>query len=107
MLDSGGMRRVWVSGRENFLKRMLLRAAGFNLGLLMRRLFGVGEPRVLQGLAAALIAGLVAILTLLQRLWVEVSSRGARVIEESGRERWCEQSPSLRALAPVAFATGS
>ena len=61
---------------------MLLHAAGFNLGLLMRRLFGVGKPRVLQGLAAALIAVLVALLTLLQRLWGEVSSRGVREVEE-------------------------
>ena len=106
MLDTGGMRRVWVRGRENVLKRMLLHAAGFNLGLLMRQLFGVGKPRVLQGLAAALIAVLVALLTLLQRLWGEVSSRGVREVEERGRERWCAPCPALGALAPVAFTTG-
>ena len=106
MLDTGGMRRVWVRGRENVLKRMLLHAAGFNLGLLMRRLFGVGKPRVLQGLAAALIAVLVALLTLFQRLWGEVSPRGVREVEERGRERWCAPCSALGALAPVAFATG-
>jgi hypothetical protein len=34
---------------------LLIHVAGFNLGLLMRKVFGVGKPRCLQdGLAAAL-----------------------------------------------------
>ena len=51
MLETGGMRRLHVRGQENIRKRMLLHAAAFNLGLLMRRRFGVGTPRALQGLA--------------------------------------------------------
>ena len=35
---------------------MLLQAAAFNLGLLMRSRFGFGTPRSLQGLAAATAA---------------------------------------------------
>ncbi|MGE3854624.1 MAG: hypothetical protein AB7K09_23025, partial [Planctomycetota bacterium] len=42
-LDSGGMRRVWVRGLENVAKRYVIQAAGFNLGLLMRKLIGVGN----------------------------------------------------------------
>jgi hypothetical protein len=42
---SGGMRRVWLSGRENIQKRYLLHVAGFNLGLLMRVKTGHGAPR--------------------------------------------------------------
>ena len=53
MLETGGMRRVHVRGRENIRKRMLLHGAAFNLGLLMRKSFGYGTPRALQGLAAA------------------------------------------------------
>jgi transposase len=30
---------------SNILKRLLVHAGGFNLGLLMRRLLGVGTPR--------------------------------------------------------------
>ena len=53
LLETGGLRRVHVRGRENIRKRLLLHAAAFNLGLLMRTRFGHGTPRSLQGLAFA------------------------------------------------------
>jgi transposase len=64
-LETGGMRRTHLRGHENIAKRMLLHVAGFNLGLLMRKRFGVGKPRCLQGRSAALWA---AFLMLLDRL---------------------------------------
>jgi transposase len=45
VLDDGGMRRVWLKGREKIAKRYLIHTAGFNLGLLMRKLTGSGTPR--------------------------------------------------------------
>lgn len=45
VLDDGGMRRVWLKGREKIAKRYLIHTAGFNLGLLMRKLTGYGTPR--------------------------------------------------------------
>lgn len=45
ILDRGGMRRVWLRGRENIHKRYLIHVAGFNLGLLMRKKHGFGTPR--------------------------------------------------------------
>ncbi len=45
ILDRGGMRRAWLRGRENVHKRYLVHVAGFNLGVLMRALFGHGTPR--------------------------------------------------------------
>ena len=45
VLDRGGMRRAWLRGRENVHKRYLIHVAGFNLGILMRALFGQGTPR--------------------------------------------------------------
>ncbi|MBZ5711691.1 transposase [Nannocystis pusilla] len=68
MLDSGGMRRVHVRGHDNIRKRLVIHAAGFNLSLIMRKVHGVGKPRALQGLRAALSAVLVAVLTLLRWL---------------------------------------
>ena len=53
MLLTGGLRRVHVRGQEEIRKRILIQAAAFNLGLLMRKRFGFGTPRGLQGLAAA------------------------------------------------------
>ena len=45
ILDRGGMRRTWLRGKENVLKRYLLHVAGHNLSLLMRQLVGAGTPR--------------------------------------------------------------
>ena len=53
LLLTGGLRRVHVRGQEEIRKRILIQAAAFNLGLLMRKRFGFGTPRGLQGLAAA------------------------------------------------------
>src|SRR6201990_1358332 len=45
ILDRGGMRRVWLRGRENVQKRYLIHVAGYNLGLIMRLLTGAGNTR--------------------------------------------------------------
>jgi len=45
VLDRGGMRRAWLRGRENVHKRYLIHVAGFNLGVLMRALYGQGTPK--------------------------------------------------------------
>jgi hypothetical protein len=45
ILDRGGMRRAWLRGRENIHKRYLIHVAGFNLGVLMRALYGKGTPK--------------------------------------------------------------
>jgi transposase len=47
--DTGGLRRVHLRGHHNILKRLIVHAGAFNLGLLMRRVFGRGTPRGLQG----------------------------------------------------------
>ena len=60
MYDTGGMRRTHLRGHANILKRVLVHASGFNLGLVMRRLIGVGTPRGLQGRLAALVGCLIA-----------------------------------------------
>jgi transposase len=43
--DSGGMDRLYVRGRDNVHKKLLLQAAACNLALLMRSLYGSGKPR--------------------------------------------------------------
>jgi len=60
-LGSGGMRRTWLRGRANILKRYLVHVAAFNLGIVMRQILGVGTPR---GLAASrgLLAGPLGVL---------------------------------------------
>ena len=53
ILDRGGMRRVWLRGRDNVQKRYLIHVAGYNLGLLMRLLTGTGTPREFIAMASA------------------------------------------------------
>ena len=64
------MRRVHLRGHTNILKRLLIHTGGFNLGLLMRQLIGVGTPRGLQG---RLIAILGALLSLIRSCWESVT----------------------------------
>jgi transposase len=54
--DTGGMRRTHLRGHPNILKRLLIHAGGFNLGLVMRHLIGVGTPRGLQGRLGVIVA---------------------------------------------------
>ena len=48
LYDRGGMRRVHLRGRANILKRPVVHAGAANLGLVKRKLLGVGTPRALQ-----------------------------------------------------------
>ena len=43
--ETGAMRRVHLRGSDNVLKRVLVHAAAFNIGLLLRTLSGWGKPR--------------------------------------------------------------
>jgi transposase len=69
--DSGGMRRSWLREFVNVAKRYLIAAAAHNLGRILRKLFGVGKPKVLQGdpglaaLSQLVVRCLMALLTLL------------------------------------------
>jgi transposase len=60
LYDRGGMRRVHLRGRENILKRLMVHSGAANLGLLMRKLFGKGTPRALQGPLRTLFSSLGA-----------------------------------------------
>jgi transposase len=74
LYETGGMRRVHPRGHTNILKRLLIHIGGFNLGLLLRQLIGVGTPRGLQGRLNAVLA---ALLTLI------------RMLSEPLRRHWC------------------
>ena len=72
--DTGGMRRTHLRGHTNILKRLLIHAGGFNLGLVMRQVFGVGTPRGLQGRLAAAMAVVVALWTLVEHLRLAIGA---------------------------------
>lgn len=47
--ETGAMRRMYVRGQDNVFKRVLVQAAAFNIGLLLRTLSGWGKPRQPRG----------------------------------------------------------
>lgn len=51
--ETGGGRRMWLRGLVNASKSHLMRCCAFNLGLVMRKCFGLAKPRS-GGAAAAL-----------------------------------------------------
>jgi transposase len=63
--ETGGARRNWLRGLLKVSKRYLMQVAAHNLGIVMRKLLGIGTPRSLQGGCAALFAWIrIQILTL-------------------------------------------
>jgi transposase len=72
LYDTGGMRRTHLRGHTNILKRLLIHAGGFNRGLVMRHLIGIGTPRGLQGRLAALVGTLVALMGVAWRRSVSI-----------------------------------
>ena len=48
MYETGRMRRLYVRGKINVQKKLLLQAAACNLALVLRQLLGAGTPRGLQ-----------------------------------------------------------
>jgi transposase len=66
LYETGRMRRVYLRGHDNILKRVLIHTGALNLGLLMRQMFGIGTPRSLQGRRAALLRYLGSVIRLLK-----------------------------------------
>ncbi len=66
--ETGAARRSWLRGVVDVGKRYLMHATGHNLGVVMRKLFGIGTPRSLQGRAAALCAALARLVDIITKL---------------------------------------
>jgi transposase len=91
LYETGGMRRVHLRGHTNIRKRLLIHAGGFNLGLVMRRLIGVGTPRGLQG---RLVVAVGALVVLIRVLWELASKPNVLISEE-----FPDLSPSTALIA--------
>jgi transposase len=72
LYDTGGMRRTHLRGHDNILKRLLIHAGGFNLGLLIRSILGVGTPRGLQGRRAAVLAVVSTLLAVARHRFIAI-----------------------------------
>jgi transposase len=90
--ETGAMRRMYVRGIANVLKRVLVQAAAFNIGLLLRKLGGWGKPRQAPGRLSCSQALLFAFLAV-HALYTEVSGSlrllGSQLFPEIGATlRW-------------------
>ena len=85
LYDTGGMRRTHLRGHTNILKRLLIHAGGFNLGLAMRHLIGVGTPRGLQGRLAAVFATVFALISAARRALTATAASHRLIAAMCGR----------------------
>ena len=67
--ETGGARRTRLRGRANVAKRYLLQAAGANLALVMRTLYGLGTPRGWADRAPAALRALLSSMAALLHWW--------------------------------------
>jgi len=86
--ETGGMRRVYLRGRENVLKRVLIHVGALNLSLVMRQWLGKGTPRGWQGFSAN------ALPTLLQLWMVVLAGTTQESASQTAAPALCTESSS-------------
>ncbi len=69
--ETGAMRRTHLRHHDNIAKRLLIHVGGFNLGLVMRRLIGIGKPRRLQGLFASIFGLMLSLWSIVATIWTK------------------------------------
>jgi transposase len=102
--ETGGARRTRLRGRANVEKRYLLQAAGANLALVMRTLYGLGTPR---GWADRALEALLALLgsVAVALLWWRAHPQSLLAFARPGAAWWPSSvdlpvcPPALRAEA--------
>jgi hypothetical protein len=88
LYDRGGMRRVHLRGRTNILKRLVVHAGAANLGLLMRKLFGVGTPRALQSRLGPVLSFISGLTRAIRLPWLLKTSEGRPVLKTARNYLW-------------------
>jgi transposase len=74
--ETGGGRRAWLQGQTNVSKVYTLKCAAYNLGLLLRKVWGYCKPRNTEGAVAALFLAVSA-------LWALGTAMTSRSIDQS------------------------
>jgi transposase len=95
LYDRGDLRELTVTGQTNVKKRVVIQAAGFNLGLVMRKLMGAGTPK---RLAAALVAFLAAILAFVRH---DTTTNAANRRHHHNRSWWAPPPVTQRYFARI------
>jgi len=102
--ETGAMRRLYLRGRTNVAKRVLLQAAACNLALILRRLSGAGTPKGLADLRRKVFFALCYVLQVLTAFQKPVGRRSAIRMLDGSVRAVALHSPPERSLAKI---TGS
>jgi hypothetical protein len=105
LYDTGGMPRTHLRGHTNILKRLLIHAGGFNLGLVMRHATGCGTPRGLQGRVAAVIATVLTLIGVV-RPWFVGILRSSRLFVATHQPITSRAMFIARSSATATYTTG-
>jgi transposase len=97
--ETGGLRRTYLRGHENIAKRVLVHIGALNLGILLRKKFGVGTPRGLQGRRGRFLA----LLLRLYRRWRPIFAPLQPVLRPSGTSAKPQARHGQRAWLRVPF----
>ena len=94
--ETGGGRRSWLRGQTNVSKSHTFKCAAFNLGLLMRKVWGLNKPRNAAAGAAALLFELLG-------SWLLAAARMARTLKRGFACAWvqCRRLVVSRVGAPA------
>jgi hypothetical protein len=106
VLERGGMRRTWLRGRQNVHKRYLIHVAGYNLGILMRALFGAGTPKEAAAIWDAVFIVIYAPDTITMVV-LAVFDAESRSSNRTGGSRSPPSSSQSRPATPDQFPTSS
>ena len=63
--ETGGGRRAWLRGQLNVSKAHTLKCAAYNLGLLLRKIWGYCKPRNAEAAAAVLYSAFLLLAALI------------------------------------------
>jgi hypothetical protein len=91
--ETGGGRRSWLRGLVGVGTSYLMRVAGHNLGIIMRRVFGKGTPRSLPGIRAVVLGWCCSWISW-RRSWLLRRCELRRLAEQPGVLEDAEQLPN-------------
>jgi transposase len=99
LCDTGGQRRTFLRGLAEVAKKALIGAMGFNVALLLRKVFGLRKPRQLEACGGGHLPSFNLVFTLLRLDWPLVNAKIAsgQVFVPSLRSRALASSGPLAA----------
>jgi len=88
--DTGGLDRLYVRGKQNVHKKLLIQAAACNLALLMRSRYGSGKPRAAHDGVVDAIVTILAVMKAVDHIFTPSSPIPYRELRVSRRSHRCQ-----------------